>query len=60
MSSMAKMWASLIAIGLMVLSSLVITFARHKLRKGIVRILLSLVAFIMLFYGFVLMILSIA
>lgn len=59
MSSMDKMWASLTAIGLMALSSLVITFARYKLKKGIWRLLLSIIAFILLFYGFLLMIISI-
>ena len=46
MSSMDKMWASFIAIGLMVVASLLITFARTK-TKGIVRFLLSLVAFLL-------------
>ncbi|MBE1445977.1 MULTISPECIES: DUF2768 family protein [Paenibacillus] len=46
MSSMDKMWASFIAIGLMVLASLLITFARTKTR-GILRGVLSVIAFLM-------------
>lgn len=59
MSSMDKMWASLIAIGLMALASVVITFARYKLKKGLLRLIFSLLAFLLLFYGFILMIISI-
>ncbi|WP_426453552.1 DUF2768 family protein [Paenibacillus sp. S-38] len=40
------MWASFIAIGLMVAASLLISFARTR-TKGAVRFLLSLVAFLM-------------
>ena len=43
---MDKMWASFVAIGLMVVASYMITFARHK-TKGIVRILISFVAFLL-------------
>lgn len=46
MSGMDKMWASFVAIGLMVVASYMITFARHK-TKGIVRILISFVAFLL-------------
>ncbi|WP_282935642.1 DUF2768 family protein [Paenibacillus sp. RC67] len=46
MSSMDKMWASFIAIGLMVLASLLISFARTR-TKGIVRGVLSVVAFLL-------------
>lgn len=46
MSPMDKMWASFIAIGLMVLASFLITFARSK-TKGVVRIVLSMVAFLL-------------
>ncbi|MCZ8512927.1 DUF2768 family protein [Paenibacillus filicis] len=46
MSSLDKMWASFIAIGLMVLASFLITFARTR-TKGAVRIVLSAVAFVM-------------
>lgn len=56
MDSMTKMWVSFIAIGLMILASLIITFARIK-TKGIVRLLLSVFAFILLLfsllYGFI-------
>jgi len=47
MSSMDKMWASLTAIGLMAFASLLVTFARAKTR-GVVRILLSVVAVLLL------------
>jgi len=47
MTPMQKMWASLIAIGLMLLSSLLITFARAKTR-GVVRWALSAAAFLAL------------
>jgi hypothetical protein len=46
MSPMDKMWASFIAIGLMVLASFLITFARSK-TKGVLRIVLSMVAFML-------------
>lgn len=56
MDAMTKMWVSFVAIGLMVLASLVITFARAK-TKGILRFVLSLFAFILLLlsllYGFI-------
>jgi hypothetical protein len=44
MSSMDKMWASFVAMGLMVVASLLITFARAK-TKGLLRFVLSLIAF---------------
>lgn len=47
MTPMQKMWASLIAIGLMLVSSLLITFARAKTR-GFVRWILSAAAFLTL------------
>jgi hypothetical protein len=47
MSSMDKMWASLIAIGLMALASALITFARVK-TKGFVRIVLSVLSVLLL------------
>jgi hypothetical protein len=46
MDPMSKMWASFVAIGLMIVASLIITFARMK-TKGIVRVLLSVVAFLL-------------
>jgi len=44
MSSMDKMWASFVAMGLMIVASLLITFARAK-TKGFLRFVLSLIAF---------------
>ncbi len=52
MDSMTKMWVSLIGIGLMAFAAFLITFARVKTR-GIIKILLSIVAFILLIFGFV-------
>lgn len=40
------MWASFIAIGLMIAASLLITFARNK-TTGIVRVILSIIAFLL-------------
>ncbi|CAM4222865.1 DUF2768 family protein [Paenibacillus tarimensis] len=50
MDAMTKMWVSFIGIGLMALSAVVITLARSR-TKGIVRFVLSLVAFGMLIVG---------
>jgi hypothetical protein len=47
MSSMMKMWVSIGAIILMVLASLIITFARVK-TKGAAKLVLSILAFILL------------
>lgn len=47
---MQKMWASLWGIGIMVLAALLISFVRLKLR-GILRFLLSLIAFALLLIG---------
>ncbi len=44
MSPLDKMWASFVAIGLMVVASLLITYARNK-TTGVVRFILSLIAF---------------
>jgi hypothetical protein len=46
MSGMDKMWASFVAIGLMVVSSLLITYARSR-TTGYVRLILSIIAFIL-------------
>ncbi|ALS22694.1 MULTISPECIES: DUF2768 family protein [Paenibacillus] len=46
MSPLDKMWASFVAIGLMVVASLLITYARNK-TTGVVRFILSLIAFLM-------------
>ncbi|MBD2861326.1 MAG: hypothetical protein K0Q94_461 [Paenibacillus sp.] len=58
MSSMDKMWASFIGMGLMILASFIITFARIK-TKGFVRIILTIIAFVILLVSVVYMILSI-
>lgn len=60
MSGMDKMWASFIAIGLMAAASLVVSFARSKLRRGVLRVLVMLAAFVLLFYAVIFMIASIA
>ncbi len=46
MSSLDKMWASFIAIGLMIFASFLITFARNK-TTGALRAVLSIIAFLM-------------
>ncbi|PYI54945.1 DUF2768 domain-containing protein [Paenibacillus flagellatus] len=58
MSSMDKMWASFIGMGLMILASFVITFARIK-TKGVIRGVLSVVAFVILLVSVVYMLVSI-
>lgn len=57
-SAMDKMWISFIGIGLMVVAAVIITFARFK-TKGIIKFILSLVAFLFLVIGFLLGLLSI-
>ncbi|MBH5317971.1 DUF2768 family protein [Paenibacillus sp. GSMTC-2017] len=52
MDPMTKMWVSLLGIGLMALAALLITFARLK-TKGIVKFVLSFVAFVFLVFGFI-------
>lgn len=52
MDAMTKMWVSFIGIGLMALAAFVITFARVK-TKGVVKLVLSIVAFILLVFGFI-------
>lgn len=52
MDAMTKMWVSFIGIGLMALAAVIITFARLK-TKGIIRIILSIVAFVCLVLGFI-------
>ncbi|MDF2649983.1 MULTISPECIES: DUF2768 family protein [unclassified Paenibacillus] len=44
MSSLDKMWASFVAIGLMVVASLLISYARTR-TKGVLRVVLSVIAF---------------
>lgn len=53
LNPMQKMWASLYGIGLMVFAALLITFVRLK-TKGVVRFLLSMIAFICLLTGMIL------
>lgn len=50
--SMTKMWISFLGIGLMILAALVIMFARLK-TKGWIRAVLSIVAFVLLVFGFI-------
>ncbi|MEX2416191.1 MAG: DUF2768 family protein [Paenibacillaceae bacterium] len=58
MSSMDKMWASLIAIALMLVASVLITFARSK-TTGFLRVVLTIVAFLLFIPIVVLMLLSV-
>ncbi|MEY8746412.1 MULTISPECIES: DUF2768 family protein [Paenibacillus] len=51
MSAMDKMWLSLVAILIMGLSVFLITFARAK-TKGIIRGVLSFIAFLIMLIGF--------
>lgn len=46
MSSLDKMWASFVALGLMAVASLLISFARSKTR-GVLRFILSFIAFLL-------------
>ncbi len=50
MDPMTKMWLSLIAILIMGISVFLITFARSR-TKGLVRLMLSLVAFVIMIIG---------
>lgn len=52
MDSMTKMWVSFVGIGLMALAAFLITFARVK-TKGAIRLVLSIVAFVLLVFGFI-------
>ncbi|WP_139994673.1 DUF2768 family protein [Paenibacillus paridis] len=52
MDAMTKMWVSLFGIGMMAIAALLITFARLK-TKGVLKFVLSLVAFIVLIIGFI-------
>ena len=52
MDPMTKMWVSFVGIGLMALAAVIITFARLK-TKGIVKFVLSLIAFVVLVLGFI-------
>lgn len=52
MDPMQKMWLSLIALLIMGLSVFLVTFARSK-TKGVIRMGLSTVAFVMMLVGFI-------
>ncbi|UVI32379.1 DUF2768 domain-containing protein [Paenibacillus spongiae] len=58
MDAMTKMWVSLIGIGLMALAALLITWARYKF-KGVIRFIMSSVAFVCLIVGGILGFISI-
>ncbi len=58
MDAMTKMWLSLAAILVMGLSVFLITFARTK-TKGVIRGVLSLIAFVIMLAGFLTGIVSI-
>lgn len=58
LSSMDKMWASFIGMGLMAAASLLITFARLK-TKGIIKGILSFIAFLLLLLSIIYMLASI-
>jgi len=53
MDAMTKMWISFGAIGLLLLASGIVSFARAK-TKGILRVILTIVAVIALIYGVIL------
>jgi hypothetical protein len=57
MSSLDKMWASFVAMGLMVVAMFLITYARTR-TKGAVRLILSIFAFLLLILGLPYMIVS--
>ena len=59
MDAMTKMWISFAAIILMVLAAFTITFARLK-TKGVIRFIVSLLAFILLFIAIILALVSLA
>jgi hypothetical protein len=58
MDAMTKMWVSLVGIGLMALAAVIISIARYK-TKGILKGILSFVAFGMLVLGGILGFISI-
>jgi len=58
MTSMDKMWASLIAMGLMAIASVLITYARRR-KSPMVRGILSLIAFLLFVPILLLMLVSI-
>lgn len=58
MDAMTKMWVSLVGIGLMAVSAVLITVARAK-TKGFLQFVLSLAAFCLLIVGFIFGLISI-
>ncbi|MFX3633499.1 MAG: DUF2768 family protein [Candidatus Pristimantibacillus sp.] len=52
MDPMTKMWVSLVGIGLMAIAAVIVSFARLK-TKGVLKFILSLVAFVLLVIGFI-------
>ncbi|MNJ35304.1 DUF2768 family protein [Paenibacillus bouchesdurhonensis] len=58
MDAMTKMWLSIAAILVMGVSVFLVTFARTK-TKGFVKVILSLVAFIIMLTGFLMGLVSI-
>lgn len=56
---MTKMWLSFIAIGLLLAASGIISFTRAKTR-GVLRIVLTIIAVVVLIYGVIIGYLSIA
>ncbi|GGD69306.1 hypothetical protein GCM10010911_28960 [Paenibacillus nasutitermitis] len=58
MDPMMKMWVSFVGIGLMALAAVLVTLARYK-TKGLVKTLVSSVAFLFLIIGGLLGLISI-
>lgn len=52
MDPMTKMWVSLFGIGMMAIAAILITVARLK-TKGVIKFILSSIAFIILIIGFI-------
>lgn len=52
MDAMTKMWISFLGIGLMAIAAFLITFARVK-TKGVLRFVLSFIAFVVLLFGII-------
>lgn len=58
MSSMDKMWMSFIAMGLMIVASVLVLFTRTKVRNRLIRFVSTLAAVVLFFYGIVFMFVS--
>ncbi|WP_054957136.1 DUF2768 family protein [Paenibacillus dakarensis] len=52
MDAMQKMWLSMIALLIMAISVVIVTLARSK-TKGVIRMGLSAIAFVMMIIGFI-------